>query len=125
MMNPLTSTKTYWSILKSFVNNKKISCIPPLLHENTYIAKYKHKGELFNNFFADQCSLIYNSSVLSFALSKRTGNVILSIKFSLDFIAKIIQKLDPDKTHGHDMISIGMLKICGNSLYKSLLTLIF
>ena len=34
MMNPLTSTKTYWSILKSFLNNKKISCIPPLFHQN-------------------------------------------------------------------------------------------
>ena len=83
MMNPLTSTKTYWSILKSFVNNKKISCIPPLLHENTYIAKYKHKGELFNNFFADQCSLIYHSCVLSFGLSKRTGNAILSMLMAM------------------------------------------
>ena len=27
MMNPLTSTKTYWSILKSFLNNKKIPWI--------------------------------------------------------------------------------------------------
>ena len=33
MMNPLTSTKTYWSILKSFLNNKKIPCIPPQFHQ--------------------------------------------------------------------------------------------
>ena len=43
MMNPLTSTKTYWSILKSFLKNKKIPCIPPLFHQNRYITKYKDK----------------------------------------------------------------------------------
>ena len=41
MMNPLTSTKTYWSILKSFLNNKKIPCIPPLFHQNRYIGTLK------------------------------------------------------------------------------------
>ena len=30
IMNPLTSNKTCWSILKSFLNNKKIPCIPAL-----------------------------------------------------------------------------------------------
>ena len=41
MINPLTSTKTYWSILKSFLNNKKIPCIPPLFHQNGYITNIK------------------------------------------------------------------------------------
>ena len=39
MMNPLTSTKTYWSMLKSFLNNKKVPCIPLLFHQNRYITK--------------------------------------------------------------------------------------
>ena len=120
MINPSTSTKTYWSILKSFLNNKKIPCIPPLFHQNRYITKYKDKTELFNNFFANQCSLIKHSSVLSSVLFKRTENVISSIDFGSDDIAKIIQKLDPNKAHGHDMISIRMLKICDNSIYKPL-----
>ena len=64
MMNPLTSTKTYWSILKSFLNNKKISCIPPLFCQNRYITKCNDKAELLNNFFSDQCSLINNASEL-------------------------------------------------------------
>ena len=120
MTNPLTSTKTYWSILKSFLNNKKIPCISPLFHQNRYIIKYKDKAELFNNFFANQCSPIKNSSVLPSVLFKRTENVISSIDFGSDDIAKIIQKLDPNKSHGHDMISIRMLKICGNAIYKPL-----
>ena len=91
MTNPLTCTKTYCSILKSFLSNKKIPCIPPLFHQNRYITKYKDKAELFNNFFANQCSLIKNSSVLLFVLFKRTENVISSIDFGSDDIAKIIQ----------------------------------
>ena len=34
LMDPMTSAKTYWSILKSLLNNKKNPCIPPLLHQN-------------------------------------------------------------------------------------------
>ena len=38
MTNELTnvekSSKAYWSILKSFLNNKKIPLIPPLFYEN-------------------------------------------------------------------------------------------
>ena len=117
MINPLTNTKTYWSFLKSFLHNKKIPCISPLFYQNRYITKYKDKAELLNNFFANQCSLIKNSSVLPSVLFKRTEKVISSIDFGSDGIAKIIQKLDPNKAHGHDMISIRMLKICSNSIY--------
>ena len=38
----------------------------------------------------------------------------------MDDIAKITQKLDPHKAHGHDMINIRILRICGNSIHKPL-----
>ena len=56
--------------------------------------------------------------MLPSVLFKRTENVLSSIDFGSDDTAKIIQKLDPNKAHGHDVISIRMLKICGNSIYK-------
>ena len=98
-INPLTSAQAYWSILKSFLNNKKIPYIPPLLRQNRFITKFKDKAELFKNSFANQCSLINNSSVLPSVWFKRTENVISSISFSADDIAKIIPKLDPNKVH--------------------------
>ena len=49
-----------------------------------------------------------------------TGNRLSSVRFSQDDIAKIIQNLDPNKAHGHDNMSIRMLKICGSSIYKPL-----
>ena len=35
-------------------------------------------------------------------------------------IYKIIKTLDIKKAHGHDEVSIGMLKICGKSIVKPL-----
>ena len=46
--------------------------------------------------------------------------MISQIRFSEDDIAKIIQNLDPNKAHGHDQISIRMLKICGKTICKPL-----
>ena len=40
--------------------------------------------------------------------------------FSEDDTAKIIQNLEPNKVHGHDHISICMLKTCGETVCKAL-----
>ena len=58
----MTSRKSYWSILKTFLNNKKILVIPPILHDNKFITNFKEKAEIFNNFFGKQCSLINTNS---------------------------------------------------------------
>ena len=42
------------------------------------------------------------------------------VKFVNTNLLKIIQNLDSNKAHGHDKISIWMLKLCGDSLYRSL-----
>ena len=34
LSDPKTSSKTYWSILKTFYNNKKVPIIAPILIEN-------------------------------------------------------------------------------------------
>ena len=34
--NPLLQAKTYWSILKTFYNDKEIPLIPPLLIDDKY-----------------------------------------------------------------------------------------
>ena len=49
-----------------------------------------------------------------------TDNRLSFVSFSHDKIAKVIQNLDPNKAHGHDNISIRMVKVCGPSIYKPL-----
>ena len=48
--NPLLQTKTYWSILKTFYNNKKIPQIPPLLEDDKFVTDMKTKADIFNKF---------------------------------------------------------------------------
>ena len=114
------SSKAYWSLLKTFLNNKKIPLIPPLYHQGGFITNFKVKAELFNSFFASQCSLIKNDSELPSHLNYNTNNRLSAVNSSIDDIAKILQNLDPNKAHGHDKISIRMLQLCGNSICKPL-----
>ena len=106
------------------MNNEKIPCIPPSNHQNKYVTDFKDKAEIFNSFFAEQCSLMNDSSTLPLTFLKRTDKLVSSISFSSNDISRIIRDLDPTKAHGHDMISIGMFKICGESISK-LLEIIF
>ena len=76
--------------------------------------------ELFNSFFAEQCSILQNSSELPTKLAPRADQSLISINLSQDVILKIIQNLNPNKAHGPDKISIRMIKICGKSLCKPL-----
>ena len=42
------------------------------------------------------------------------------VTFSHDKISKVVQNLDPNKSHGHDNISIHVVKVCNPSIYKPL-----
>ena len=113
-------TKLYWTLLKKFFNYKKIPLISPLFHGNEHVTDFKKKAELFNSFFAKECSLISNSSELPLNFNSTTEQHLNTLKFSDNDIEKIIQNLDPNKAHGHDKISIRMIKICGKSICKPL-----
>ena len=102
------------------MNDKKIPIIPPLYHNGNFITDFCQKAELFNSFFAEQCSILLNSSKLPTNLAPRTDQSLTSVHFSQDDILKIIQNLNPNKAHGPDKISIRMIKICGKSLCKPL-----
>ena len=119
-MDLTTSPNACWSVLKTILNNKKIPCIPPICHNNNYITDFKEKAQIFNNFVSKQCTLVKNTSKLPTDSFKITNNLFSTISFTKDDIAKIIKNLNPNKAHGFDMISIRMLKICGDSILKPL-----
>ena len=102
----------------------KIPCIPLIYHNYNYITDFKENAEVFNGFFDKQCTIVKNASQLPTDSLKRTNNCLSTVPFTKDHIANIIKNLDPNKAHGHDMISICMLKICCEAILK-LLELIF
>ena len=88
LANPATSTKTCRSIVQTFLNNKKNSCILSLFHKNKFITNFKEKAELFHTFFANQYTLLNNSSVVHNNLAKITNESLDTINFSADDFLK-------------------------------------
>ena len=91
LMEPSTSPKTYWLVLKSFHNNKKIPCISPILHQNRFVTNFKEKAKLFNSFFAKQCWIIDNGSEIPSFLHSKTDESLSNITFTEKNIEKVIQ----------------------------------
>ena len=102
------------------LNDKKIPTIPPLFHNNKFISNFKQKNELFNKHFAKQYSLIQNRSTISLVFIPLTNKPLSSLQFTFNDIKSKINKLEPSKAHGYDMISIRMIKLCGDFIYKPL-----
>ena len=119
LSNTKKSSKTYWFLLKIFLNNKNIPLIPPLFHEYSFINDFKEK-ELFNSFFSNQCSLLKNCSKPPTNLRYVTDKRLRTNNFTTDNIEKIIVSINPNKVHGYDNISIRMFKIYGNTICKPL-----
>ena len=123
-------------MLKIFLNNQKILLIPPLVHENCFITDSKEKVELLNSFFSNQSSLLNNCSKLPTNNCSKlptnncsklptnpryvTGKRLSTINVTADDIEKINVSFNSNKAHGHDNISISMLKVCGDTICKSL-----
>ena len=104
-------SKTYWSLLKTFYNGKKVPIIPPLLI-NDIISDFEAKANQLNNFFASQCTPLNNNSKIPENQTYKTNTKLFLIKLMNKDIINIIKSLNEDKVHGHDNISIRMLKIC-------------
>ena len=74
------------------------------------------KADLFNSYFANQCTLINSNSTLPVNVQYLTDKRLSSFNFSEDNIMKVIQSLYPNKACAQDNISIDMIKICGKSI---------
>ena len=110
--------------MKFFFNCKKVPAIPALLFNGAFATDFQQKANIFNSFFAKQCTLVSNNSVLPSEFTYMTQERIQSITFSEPDCIKIIKCLDVNKARGHDNISVRMIKLCTNSVAHPL-TLIF
>ena len=110
----------YWSILKTFYNGKKIPVILPLLINSELISDFKMKANHFNSFFASHCTPLNTNSKVPGSQTYIPDSKLSSLQFEDNDIIKIIRPLDINKAHGHDDISISMLKICNLAIIKPL-----
>ena len=119
----MLQAKTYWSILKSFYKDRKVPLIPPLLIDDKFVTDIETKINIFNKFFADQCQPLNNAIDLPTNQIFLTQSKLGSLDFNEGELLQIIRALNINKAHGHDDISIRMIKICDRSLLKPLILL--
>ena len=123
LTNLLLLAKTYWSIIKTFYNEKNVPLVPPLLIDNMFVTDIRTKANFSNKFFTEQCTPLKKSSVLPLNQMLLTQFRLNSLDFNEGKDLKIIRALNIHKPHGHDAISIRMIKICDKSLLKPLIIL--
>ena len=92
--DPKTAPKTYWKILKTFVNGTKIPLIPPLLVGNQLVTDFLVKANLFNDYFSQQCTTVDNDSSIPPNIRFATEQKLSTREFCTDDIVKIIKSLD-------------------------------
>ena len=56
LSNKNLNLKKYWSLLKIILHGKEIPCIPPFYHNDKSVSDIKKKCDLFNSYFAEQCT---------------------------------------------------------------------
>ena len=117
--DPSTIPKAYWSILNTFLNNRKIPNVPTLNVNVKIISNFGKKAELFNSYFAPQCTLINNSSVLPL-LEYKTNGRLASLNIKEDDIYLILNNLNLEKAHGWDNISIRMIQLYWKAVVEPL-----
>ena len=118
--DPHLGPKTYWSILNGILGKVKVPIIPPLYINNTFETNFLTKANIFNDYFASQCSLLMNNSTLPNAHFK-TNSRLSNIDVNRESIGNIIKDLNPAKAHGWDGISIRMIKMCDKSIVVPLM----
>ena len=123
--SPQTSPKTYWSIIKSCYNGRKIPIIPPLSVNGKIITNFKEKANLFKKYFSSQCNPLPNDSKLPENQTSITETKLSSFDIEDEDIYKIIKTLVINKAHGRDEVSIRMLNLCDKSIVKPPLSIIF
>ena len=80
----------------------------------------KRRAKSLTPSFAKQCSLIDNGTALPSFFPLITEKSLSDVNLSIEDIKKIVSKLDSNKAHGEDMISICMLKLCDKTICKPL-----
>ena len=68
--------------LKKLLNKAKIPSVPPLLVNDTFVTDFREKAGIFNVFFANQCNILDNTSILPEVSYKTNKRFNASIKIN-------------------------------------------
>ena len=104
--NLKTVPKAYWSIINKFLSSKKPPIIPPALVNGELVSDFQQKVNLFNNYFASQCTqikTIKNGGKLP-NFSYKTEKILTSSDIKDDDIIPLMKNLNVEKADGWDQL---------------------
>ena len=115
LSDPKIGQKEFWSSYRKIVNKKHNTNIPPIIEDGRYTSNFKEKAEIFNEYFAKQCTINDNGSELP-RLIPFTDASLSHIFVTKERIIEIINNLNVKKAHGCDGISVSMIKLCATEV---------
>ena len=89
--------------------------------DDKFVTDIQKKANVFNKFFAEQCTPLDNNISLPVNQLFLTQSRLTSLDLDDNELLKIVRASNMNKAHGHDDISIRMIKICDKSLIKPLM----
>ena len=99
---------------------KKVLLIPLCLVSGKFVSNFLEKSNIFNDFFSQQCQPISNESILPLTPYYYTDEILSGVNFNHSKTLRVIQFLDPNKAHGHDGVSVRLLKLSSPSIINPL-----
>ena len=84
---------------------------PSLLINYEQITNFETKANIFNTDFASQCTIINNDTTLLSSLNNFTDDSLCSSSIFSEVIFQLIKRLDPNKAHRQNEVSVEMLKL--------------
>ena len=75
--NTEKGSNAYWSLLKRFLNNKKIPLIPPIFHDNEFVIYFKKKKKGSQQIFSRMNEKRLDNAIFSI---EEIGNIIQGYK---------------------------------------------
>ena len=119
----MLSNKTYWSILETFYNGKKVPITSPLFINNKFVIDFQEKVNVLT-LFTQNNTRRFQAAVSCLWKYHVWQSTVFNLCFGKSDVIKLIKDLDVSKAHGHDEISVKMIRICDDSITHRL-TLIF
>ena len=110
LSDPKIGQKHFWTAYKRIANKKRKSNIPPIIDDDIIISNFKKNADLFNEYFANQCIISDNGSVLARFVPK-TDTLLSQVSVAKEQIINIINNFSSNKAHAYDGISVSMFKL--------------
>ena len=115
LMDPETSSKSYWKLVRGVYGNKQSVGIPPLVEDGELITDDSTKATLLNNYFVSQTIPPTSNTPLP-PFTYRTDKRISTIDITPSNVQDILTDLNISKACGPDGINNKVLKECSYSL---------